>query len=237
MIKGDPMKMSARLLLLSLFFIVFSAGIAFAGWSEPVEVIIGSWGTGTGQFGLRSEGGFYVAPSIEAVTKDQSVIITDPANKKQLVFNGKGKLVEEVQWGDAKARSGSICAPLSQRDRGAVTVYPQKIGANLYRITIVFPERNVDVDSDTDFKIATRDAAGFIYGLGAGAVVRFDPAGKKAGDLPLPRAHEELIPDPARRTQRGVYIEYGEPVVATNGDVYLWQKSDANYSVLKWTWK
>ena len=231
------MKMSVRLSLLSLLFIVFTAGIAFAGWSGPAEIIIGTWGAGKGQFGLRSEGGFFVAPSIEAVTTDQNVIIADPANKKQLVFNSKGMLVEEVHWGDAKARSLSVHAPLSQRDREAVTVYSQKIGAKLYRITIVFPEKNVNVDSDTDFKTSTRDAAGFIYGLAGDYVVRFDPVGKKAGELSLPRAHEMLVQDPVQRTQRGVYIEYGEPVVAPNGDVYLWQKSDANYTVLKWTWK
>src|SRR5512137_2607855 len=110
MIKGDHMKISVRFLFIPLLFIVLSAGIVFAGWSGPSEVVIGSWGTGTGQFGLRSEGGFFVAPAIEAVTKDQSLIIADPANKKQLVFNSKGKLVEEVHWGDAKAPSGSVCA-------------------------------------------------------------------------------------------------------------------------------
>ena len=231
------MKMSARLSILLLFFIVFAAGIAFAGWSGPKEIISGTWGSGAGLFGTRTEGGFSVVPSIEAVTTDQRVIIADTVNKKHLVFNSKGERVMEAAWGDTKGPSVSSIDPLYQRDRDAVTMHSQKIGASAYRITIVFPEGNTEIDSDRDLRTATRDAVGFIYGLAADSVVRFDQNGKKTGSLTLPRAYEELIPVPGQRAPRAAYVEYGEPVIAPNGDVYLWQKSDANYTILKWTWK
>ncbi len=31
-------------------------------------------------------------------------------------------------------------------------------------------------------------------------------------------------------------VEYGEPVVAPNGDVYTWKKTMVKYSIVKWTW-
>ena len=30
--------------------------------------------------------------------------------------------------------------------------------------------------------------------------------------------------------------EYGEAVVAPNGDVYTWKRALTTYSILKWTW-
>lgn len=231
------MKSVARYAVLPLFVLAFSVTVAIADWSEPKEIISGSWGSGAGQFGTRTEGGFSVIPSIEAVTTDQRVIIADPVNKKHLVFNSKGERVVEAPWGDTKGPSVSSIDPLYQRDRDAVTLHSLKLGASSYRITIVFPERNVDVESDRDLRAATRDAVGFIYGVGADSVVRFDQSGKKTVSLSLPTAHEEFVQGAGKRVQRGMYVEYGEPVVAPNGDVYLWQKSDVNYVVLKWTWQ
>ena len=174
-------------------------------------------------------------PSIEAITPEKHVIISDPVNRKQMVFDSKGVLIDELKWGAATGQEGKAIAPLSQKDRKAVQVYSLKVGAAKYRITLVFPDKNLDVDSEEDFKIAARDDAGFAYGVGTDMVIRFDKNGKKTAALPLPRAHEELVPVPGR-APRGVYIEYGVPVIAPNGDVYMWQKSEAKYSILRWSW-
>jgi hypothetical protein len=225
------------LIVLSFFLLVLNSGFADAAWSEPVEIINGGWGAGKGQFGLRSEGGFSVVPSIESVTSEKQVIISDPVNRKQMVFNNKGVLLDELKWSDAKGQEGRSLVPLSQRNREAIQVQSMKVGAATYRVTIVFPDKNVVVDSEEDFTIAARDAAGFVYGISAETVIRFDKTGKKTDALPLPSSHEELITVPGRRAPRGVYIMYGDPVIAPNGDVYAWQKSEAKYSILKWTWQ
>jgi hypothetical protein len=230
------MKPSFRPAYLSLLLLVLGISTAHAGWSEPAEIISGTWGSGAGQFGLRSEGGFSVEPSIESITPDKKVVISDPVNRKQLVFSSKGALINEVKWDDAKGQEGKAVAPLSQRTREAVEVYSTKVGPTTYRITIVFPDKNLVVDSEEDFKIAMRDAAGSAYGISTDAVIRFDMTGKKTSALSLPKAHEELIAVPGR-APRGVYIEYGDAVIAPNGDVYMWQKSDATYSILRWTWQ
>jgi len=219
-----------------LFLLVFSISTAHAAWSGPTEIITGGWGAGKGQFGMRSEGGFSVMPSIEAITPEKHVIISDPVNRKQMVFDSKGVLIDELKWGAATGHEGKAIAPLSQRDREAVQVYSLKLGAAQYRITLVFPDKNLEVDSEEDFKIAVRDDAGFAYGVSMDTVIRFDKTGKKTAALLLPRAHEELVPVPGS-APRGVYIEYGKPVIAPNGDVYVRQKSEAKYSILRWTWQ
>ena len=224
------------LIVLSFFLLVLKSSFADAAWSEPVEIISGGWGAGKGQFGLRSEGGFSVVPSIESVTAEKQVIISDPVNRKQIVFNNKGVLLDELKWGDAKGQERRSLVPLSQRNREALQVQSMKVGATTYRVTIVFPDKNVVVDSEEDFTIATRDAAGFVYGISVETVIRFDKTGKKTDALPLPSSHEKLITVPGR-PPRGMYIMYGDPVIAPNGDVYVWQKSDEKYSILKWTWQ
>ena len=134
------MKPHLRLVPVSLFLLVFSISTAHAAWSDPAEIITGGWGAGKGQFGLRSEGGFSVMPSIEAITPEKHVIISDPVNRKQMVFDGKGVLIDELKWGAAIGQEGKTIAPLSQKDRKAVQVYSLKVGAAKYRITLVFPD-------------------------------------------------------------------------------------------------
>jgi hypothetical protein len=223
--------------VLSVCLAILASSSAQAAWSDAAEIISGKFGSGTGQFGFRSEGGYSVLPSIEAITPEKHVIVSDPANRKQMVFSGAGKLVREQTWDAAKGNDGKAVAPLSQKGREAVMVRSMKITATTYRVTVIFPDKNVELDSEQDFKIAARDVSGSIYGIAADRVVRFDKNGKKTAELAIPSAREELVPVAGQSAPRGVYIEYGGPVVAPNGDVYVWQKSDAKYSILKWTWQ
>jgi len=115
-------------------------------------------------------------------------------------------------------------------------VRSMQIGSGTYRVTIVFSDKNVVVDADNDFSKAVRDAAGFIYGIGTGQVSRFDKNGKQTASLGLPEAHEELATVPGS-APRAVYIIYGVPVVAPNGDVYLSKRAGEKFSILKFTWQ
>ena len=231
------MKIGIALTALFLFFVVHTPLPADAAWSEPKEIISGTWGKGTGQFGLRSEGGYDVVPSIEAVTAEKTIIVSDPVNKKQLVFSSSnGKFLSELKWDDPKGQIGKAVAPLSQKGRMAQIVRSMQIGSGTYRVTIVFSDKNVVVDADNDFSKAVRDAAGFIYGIGTGQVSRFDKNGKQTASLGLPEAHEELATVPGS-APRAVYIIYGVPVVAPNGDVYLSKRAGEKFSILKFTWQ
>ena len=175
-------------------------------------------------------------PKIEAVTADKHIIVSDPVNKKQVVFSSSGKFLSELKWDDKKGQIGKAVAPLSERARFAQIVRALQIGSGKYRVTVVFADKNVEVDSDNDFGQAVRDTAGFIYGVSPEQITRFDRNGKQTAALALPRPHEELVQVPGS-APRPVYIEYGAPVVGPDGDVYLRQRSGEKYSILKYTWQ
>ena len=230
------MRTSIALTVLLLLF-VQAPITAEAAWSEPKEIITGTWGKGAGQLGLRSEGGYDVLPKIEAVTDDKHIIISDPVNRKQLLFNStNGKFLSEMKWDDKKGQIGKAVAPLSDRARMAQIVRSLQIGSGKYRITIVFSDRNVEVDSDDAFSHAVRDEAGAIYGISAEQVSRFDRNGRQTASLVLPRAHEELAQS-SGGAPRPVYVEYGAAVVGPNGDVYVRQRSGERFNIIKYTWQ
>jgi hypothetical protein len=213
---------------------LISASPASASWTGPDEVITGSWGPGKGQFGLRSQDGFDVVPVIDAVTADNGAVIYDAVNRKQMIYSSKGSLKEELKWGSGGKGNKPLCI-VSQREREAVILNALQSGASSYRITAVFPDRNDVVNADQQFRRATRDVNGFVYGIGSGSIVRFDKSGKQIASISLPAAHEELVTAPGRAPQ-ALYVVYGEPLIGPTGDVFLVKWSGSAFSILKWTW-
>ena len=233
--EGDD-DMRKSIALLSFVICLFAADAADAGWSGPAELISGRWGSGKGQFGIRTEGGFEVLPAIGAITNDENVVIRDAVNRKQLIFNGKGALSSEVKWDAARGQGENAIAAIPHKDREAETALAQRMAVNVYQVTVVFPDRNVVVTSDTEFKRAMRDRHGNVYGFTPELVLGFDKNGKQTGTLNLPASHEELVTIPGQPA-RGMYVIYGEPVVGPSGSIYLTKKTDTGFAVLKWTWK
>ena len=82
-----------------------------------------------------------------------------------------------------------------------------------------------------------RDAKGNIYGVNSGGVWRFNQCGKEIAELTIPSGDKESVPiqGSGGRTL-ALDVDYGPPIVARNGDVYAWRKTDFKYSIVKWTW-
>ena len=95
--------------------------------------------------------------------------------------------------------------------------------------------------NDYLFFYTTYAAKDLISGQDSSAsyVVKYDPCGKKIGELNLPISEyepptqEEL--DMPTTTLR-VRNEYGPPVIGPDGSVYCWKRTPDTYSILKWTW-
>jgi hypothetical protein len=82
-----------------------------------------------------------------------------------------------------------------------------------------------------------RDAKGFVYGINAGGAWRFNKCGKLIGTVLMPIAQINKIPRGSGvEPIVNVNEEYGQPVIAPNGDVYTWKRTPTNYTILKWTW-
>jgi hypothetical protein len=71
---------------------------------------------------------------------------------------------------------------------------------------------------------------------------KFGDDGKKLGRLELPDTRYKPLISPEIETPRNVdrpmkvVIEYGDPVLASNGDVYTWKRTEKTYSIIKWVW-
>lgn len=116
-------------------------------------------------------------------------------------------------------------------------VKSQKLAENNYKITVSYPDKVYGLLADREFMRYVRDVRGFVYGVNAGGVWRFNECGKLTGTVLMPSSQIQETP----RSGGGenfitVEAEYGRPVVASNGDVYTWKRAD-KYSILKWTWK
>ena len=124
-----------------------------------------------------------------------------------------------------------------------------------YKITVRYPERAYSIITPgQSADEITRDSFGYLYAIqrlvdqlnpGTPEVrdiqhyraIRFNSCGKETARLDLPNNESELSPEqPIIGRVRTVIAEYGQPVIAPNGDVYTWKRTPDKYSILKWTW-
>lgn len=221
------MRIKKNWFLVLLFSMVLFLSKAEAEWAGPVDVATGARGSKTGQLGMAAGATDSLSATITGIQSDGTIMIEDKVNKRFLQFSGKGKYLREVQGlSGLKYPSSTIKATAAKADPAAG------------RISVVFLDGSIMLESDRTFSAFVRDAAGFVYGIGTDTVWRFSKEGKREAELVLPPPHEELLaePDPNKAQRIGVYVEYSEPVVAPNGDVYALKTSDTRFWISRWTW-
>lgn len=93
------MGMTERALVVFFLLEIFCGlNVSNAEWLGPENMVTGDWGNGSGQFGKEIGDNADICPVMAAVTADGKMIVTDPVNRKQLVFDTEGELIEEVPW-------------------------------------------------------------------------------------------------------------------------------------------
>jgi hypothetical protein len=131
---------------------------------------------------------------------------------------------------------------------GAVNQY----GVNrTYKIKVTYPDIVYQFTSDQPLEKYYRDTNKFFYQIETFTetvgeeeyisykVDKYNKCSKKVSVLNLPRSQYEPMPPSAENmpTWKPVPImEYGEPLVAPNGDIYAWARTKTEYKILKWTW-
>ena len=99
------------------------------------------------------------------------------------------------------------------------------LGNGQYKITVTYPDRvwsYVDTNMEPPYM---RDMNGNLYSTGGTQAIRWNFCGKELARLTMPEVKEG-----------DDFAEYGEAVVAPNGDVYTWKRTPDKYSIVKWTW-
>jgi hypothetical protein len=68
------------------------------------------------------------------------------------------------------------------------------------------------------------------------AVYKIGPCGKILGQMQMPEDKGHIVQQLGAEPVGELDYEYGQPVIAPNGDVYTWKRTPDTYSILKWTW-
>jgi hypothetical protein len=187
--------------------------------------------------------GSFTYPTIKgrpaAVLSDES-FLTEGAGTNYYKYSRSGQLLQS--YNTEPLELGVIVNESRQPDRS-------------YSITIRYQERaySIVTPGQSADKI-TRDGFGYLYAIqrlvdqvnpGTSEVrhiqhyrvIRFNSCGKETARLDLPNNMSELsAEEPIIGRIRKVIAEYGQPVIAPNGDVYTWKRTPDKYSILKWTW-
>ncbi|MGA1826031.1 MAG: fibronectin type III domain-containing protein [bacterium] len=84
--------------LLVLFFLLLTTTKGYSIWQGPEEIIVGTWGKKDENFGLRKGDIQDTIPLITGILLDESIILTDEVNRRDVVYDKKGHLVKVVPW-------------------------------------------------------------------------------------------------------------------------------------------
>ncbi len=153
--------------------------------------------------------------------------------------------VERDNW-KIYSPTGTLISTSPTRPLELGQVTEKRIGKKEYQITVKYPDKEWVITSDKSIGYGVarpfRDTNGKLYLVYSKKVERYDDKGKVVSTLTLPEDEvdyegvEEAMQagvEPMTTMKKG----YGSPIVAPNGDVYTWMRSDTHYKILKWTWQ
>ncbi len=136
-------------------------------------------------------------------------------------------------------------SPTKPPELGQVT--EKRIGKKEYQITVKYPDKEWVIISDKSigYGVANpyRDINGNLYLVYSKKVEKYDDKGKVIGELSIPANEGEKgvippgYPGNAEPPRGKIIAQYGNPIMAPNGDIYTWMRSDTHYKILKWTWQ
>lgn len=259
--------------IFTLLCIVIKTHSAYAGWTEPKEIISETFGSADNQVGRTPSDtppdsipeGFWILT--------EKIVVRDTENRRIKIYSLDGVPEKIVNW--TKQPNGSFKIPeyplagtfIGYADNNLITYFspqeyfvfysmsgqliktsktkPVELGViqdnseakKGHKISIVYPDRTYILDSASVYKKYVRNFKGHLYALYPGGVLHFNENGKKCAELLTSKPGLESV---AIADQRFKYIaddtEYGAPILAPNGDVYMWKSTPFKYSIIKWRW-
>ncbi len=151
---------------------------------------------------------------------DNGIIIEDIFNKYQL-YSSKGEFIKTyttrpVQLGIVK----------------------EDIEHNAYFISVIYPDARYDITSGP-YERYERDNKRYIYAISGQSTKKIDACSHIIGELIIPDNRYRTIREAGRGFEeiKQVVSEFGQPIIAPNGDIYTWERTPDSYSILKWTWQ
>jgi len=116
-------------------------------------------------------------------------------------------------------------------------VNEQNLGSGKYKTTIQYPDKTYVTDRLT-YHNYIRGCDDTLYATLYKEIVRYDADSKLTAELVVPDTEYKII-RPAGggfNEVKELIVDYGDPVLAPNGDVYTWKRTPDKYSIIKWVW-
>jgi hypothetical protein len=116
-------------------------------------------------------------------------------------------------------------------------VREQSLGGGRYKVTVKYPEKEWIIIGKGACEEYTRIGNCELYCVGDKQIAQYDSEGHEQGRLTVPENIEKQISRGSGVEPRiEVLEEYGSPIIAPNGDVYVWKRTNENYEIIKWVW-
>ena len=113
----------------------------------------------------------------------------------------------------------------------------RSLGGKRYRTTIEYPDMTYTLNKGP-YRKYIRLCKENIYAVSGKSAEIFNTSGEAIDKIIMPKDQINEISPGGRGMEAASEIieQYGEPVVAPNGDVYTWKRTPDTYSILKWIW-
>lgn len=136
-----------------------------------------------------------------------------------------------------KSPTGQLIKTSTTRPLELGVVSQKHLGNKQYKVTVKYPDKEWSIIGRGAVPQYIRDLNGNLYGSGEKQAIRYSYCGKELARLTMPGDNIEEISRGAQLEPKiNVLEEYGEPIIAPNGDVYTWKRTPTKYSIIKWTW-
>jgi len=132
--------------------------------------------------------------------------------------------------------TGQLIETYKEKPLELGVVKGRSLGGKRYRTTIKYPDMTYTINKIVHKKYVR--VCNELYGIYYKTVQKFNNQGEMIDELVFPEKKKRI-----KQAAFGGYgpfyevvEEYGEPVVAPNGDVYTWKRTPDTYSIIKWIW-
>lgn len=82
---------------LLVLFLLLSTSNVYSAWEGPVDVVVGTWGTNTGQFGISYQDTADLFPQSFGVSNSGKIVIADSINEVLHIFNNDGSFLRDIR--------------------------------------------------------------------------------------------------------------------------------------------
>jgi hypothetical protein len=132
---------------------------------------------------------------------------------------------------------GELLKTYDMRPLELGVINENSLGGGKYKTTIQYPDITYATDRLT-YHNYIRGCDQMLSATLYEEVVKYNEKSELIGDLVMPKAERKVIRPAGNGADEltELIVEYGDPIVAPNGDIYTWKRTPDKYSIIKWIW-